>query len=96
MKTLKTPKVVYLVSGETGEYSDRAEWPVAVFTDKDKANIFRNLCAEVVKGSEELDDDARGELKSPYDPRLRVDYTGAGYHMQEVPFDPKFQAGGKK
>lgn len=91
---MKTPKVVYLVVGETGEYSDREEWPVAVFSDEDKAKLFRDLCAEVVKGSERTSHEKRTKLKSPYDPNLRVDYTGTSYDVVEVPFNPKFKVPG--
>jgi hypothetical protein len=37
-------KELYLVLGSTGEYSDFRQWPVAVFTEKKKAELLASIC----------------------------------------------------
>ena len=88
-------KVVYLISGETGEYSDREEWPVAVFTKKEKAEEWKLLCEGAVKGSEDWNYTKRNEASSPYDSALQVDSTGTYYSLIEVLFNPAINKGEK-
>lgn len=39
-------KSVWVVIGETGEYSDRREWCVAAFGNEEAAEAFAKLCRE--------------------------------------------------
>jgi hypothetical protein len=38
------PKMVYIVRGAAGEYSDRHSWTVAAFDDQDQANWWKDQC----------------------------------------------------
>lgn len=40
---------VYLVMGSTGEYSDRTEWCVAVYTNREQAELHAKLAYEHLK-----------------------------------------------
>lgn len=42
-------KILYLVGAMTGEYSDRADWNVKVFSSKEKAAEFMKRLDEEVK-----------------------------------------------
>lgn len=44
-----TPRLIYAVFGETGEYSAHTSWPVAAFLDEEKAKARVVLCDEQAK-----------------------------------------------
>ena len=88
----------FVVFGSTGEYSDRAEWPVKGFTDKARAEAFEFECTKAAKSFEDRrraawDDpqdtwDDEEEIKlmrsTGRDPGYRRDYTGTDYYTVEV------------
>lgn len=86
-------RMAYVVSGETGEYSDHCAWMVRVFYDRAEADQF---CAELNEWLKtrgfEYDGEHRHDYEAreaaghpPGDPQLRIDYTGASYSVCEVP-----------
>ncbi len=77
-------KMIYVVGGGTGEYSDRTEWIVAAFTDKAMGQEMVLRC-EKFAPKEGMDYMAREKAKNPYDPNMRSDYTGTTYYLMEVP-----------
>lgn len=81
-------KIVYLLTGETGEYSDRQEWPVAVFTKEIKAMLYKKLCEKEIEGINPRDWHL-STVKSRFDPNIQMDYTGTSYFISEVPLNPK-------
>jgi len=82
--------MIYIVSGSTGEYSDRSEWLVAAYTDRavaqkhvdDSEEWFRVNIPQLGKWPHYGYEDR--EKKNPYDPKMSVDYTGAHWFLQEV------------
>ena len=52
-------KLIYVIQGTTGEYSDRADWIVCAFKDKEKATSFEqdltDLSNKYFKSLEKLD-----------------------------------------
>lgn len=90
-------RTVYVVTGMTGEYSDRREWPAAVFADEREAQAFvqlatahASLVAQQLADFRESDDpraycDEGHILESPYDPAFQMLYNGTRYHYEAVP-----------
>jgi hypothetical protein len=86
-------KKLYLVQATCGEYSDRCEWPVAVYADEAAAQTHVQLATEFGKvlwanwGEDRYTNEAAAAFKlNPFDPQFRGDYTGpAEYSVTEVP-----------
>lgn len=82
---------IYIITGSTGEYSDRIEWPVAAYTYKDTAKQkvveLNALAREVWKEIEASDefDTLIGKALKEIDPKVSIDYhTGVSYYLEEV------------
>jgi len=79
--------------GETGEYSDRSEWPVKAFTEEEKAKELILLAtAEAGRIANTRDPDSVSETeseKNPHDPDMRMDYTGTSYFYYTVLLEEK-------
>jgi hypothetical protein len=76
-------KTIHVVSGTTGEYSDRSEWVVCAYTSEADAR------AHIVKATEwvrawlsRTPHDYRA--KSPFDDDLSLSYVGATYFYTSV------------
>lgn len=93
---MKAPTHVYVVMGETGEYSDRSEWPVVAYFDEPAAQAHV-LRAETWLREQRIfnddqspilgDYDARTALvgQNPHDPHMPApDYTGSRYYILTV------------
>jgi len=91
---------IYVVTGHTGEYSDRRSWMVRAFTDEQKAKdlvimatrrgeeIFEIFAAQGRKASWAEDyESPNSPLHNQYDPKCTIDYTGVYYGMTEVELD---------
>lgn len=77
-------KQIYLVHGFCGEYSDRAEWTVCAYTDKDEAQAHAERATKACKGSKNWGWERRSKFKNPYDANFRTDYTGTSYHIEAI------------
>jgi len=85
---------VYVVTGSTGEYSDRREHVVCVFTTEaaarehvEKAEAFAREWW--VKNGDDYYNFKRPGISSPYDHGFDVDNTGpTNYEVSEVELDP--------
>lgn len=88
---------LWVVFGQTGEYSDHNEWPVMAFTSEAKANaweknatdwlVARGLSknnSENVRNYTDYPDEPAKKEKSPWDPSLQVDYTGTDYYVAKI------------
>lgn len=75
---------VYIVVGNTGEYSSWTTWNVASYTTKEQADIHCNTLNDLVKGSKEWDYDKRDEFKISLDPLMEMQYGGTEYSVEEV------------
>jgi hypothetical protein len=75
---------VFIVTGETGEYSDRQEWQVAVFDHKEDAERFRSQCERLAKDANPRDVVSGAPTDHPLDPDFDSDYTGTHYWVCEV------------
>lgn len=89
-------RMMYLLIGRTGEYSDRTEWFVGVYEFEHAANDRRDaLNAKLREAGAFVDSpsegthlwnrDAQGALRSELgDPGMQMDYTGAEYMVTAV------------
>lgn len=81
---------VYVIVGETGEYSDRSVWIVKAFANEENAKEFVIKATEKAKEIYLLDRDLSWEeseklIKSnEYDPFFKMNYTGTSYYYEEV------------
>jgi hypothetical protein len=82
---------VYIVFGTTGEYSDRNEWSVCGYRNKDIATkhaddamIWAHLLKEKIDEEGKSAFEAKDQLVSPYDSHFNMDYTGTDYYVLEV------------
>ena len=80
---------VYIVIGETGEYSDRTEWPVVAFTEESQAKRFVTAAETWLRVNKCSYDSTTmpyedREIRSPFDPALHVAYTGCRYYFIDV------------
>jgi hypothetical protein len=86
--------IIYVVEGQTGEYSDNRNWIVKGFVSEEKAKDF------VVRVSEEYrklratyggdfwyNDWDREKFPNPLDPYMEADYTGTTYCYFTVEVD---------
>lgn len=78
-------RMAYVLWGTTGEFSDRSEWVVAVYLDKERAEEHQRLAEKVVEGKQNLDWEEKDNLRSLFDPNVQVDYNGTRYYIVEVP-----------
>lgn len=82
---------VYVVCGETGEYSNAKVWYVRSFLSPEPANAFRDRlnkwCEERGLHNEGLGRDFREHGKPPEDPHFCCDYTGTSYGILEIPLE---------
>ena len=86
-------KVMYLLTGQSGEYSDRTEWYCGVFDDKLEAERIAakwTAAAELLNYSDphRWEDDFKWDHP---DPNFYIDYTGTEYYVSEVPYNPVFE-----
>lgn len=80
-------KYVYIVMGETGEYSDQNIWTVKAFSDQLKAEQFMDECnkeSDKIFYEYKKYNTPRLELKHSLDPNFEIDYTGTSYFVTKV------------
>lgn len=79
---------IYIVFGQTGEYSDRKEWTVRAYKDKKRAKVLIELATKEALNLHKEAEHNRlmGEPlpNNKYDPFFKTDYTGTTYFYQEV------------
>lgn len=75
---------VWIVVGETGQYSDHSEWNVAGFTTEALATHFRDLCQNEADKVNGKDYTLRRGFKHAYDTQFYCDYTGTFYRVDMV------------
>lgn len=88
---MKKEKIIYVVQGNCGEYSDRTDWLVMAFTDQEKAIFLRNELDQMMKEfgydkgcGNHHDKDYFKKVKQ-VDPQFMSDYTGTYYAILTVP-----------
>lgn len=80
-------KTLYVVTGTTGEYSDRSEWLVRAYLSETEAEAHAEKAGAKAA---ELFATRSNKYRSPpegsneHDPRMQMDYTGTTYFVQEV------------
>lgn len=89
---------IYIVSGSTGEYSDRTDWMVRAYASEDEAKRvveeYSAKAKEVEVRCDLPEDDPnhfdkskrwRDDFKWPHpDPDFQMDYTGTSYAYGEI------------
>ena len=89
-------RMVYVVMGETGEYSDHCDWPVLAFDTEEMAQTFVTNAEKWLRehdlwrrsGYIDIDYDQQEALlrSCPFDPDVKTDYTGTRYLVMPVKF----------
>lgn len=93
---------IYVVSGSTGEYSDRTDWMVRAYADEEAAKAVvteYSAKAKEVEARCRLEEDDPNyvdryntyapDFKWPHpDPHFQMQYTGTEYGYCEVEFVP--------
>lgn len=87
---------IYIVLGNTGEYSDFKEWIVCAYKDEVKAKnrvieletllkSFKDQCKESdFRYDYEVGMQVQEEMRKSGDPRCEIDYTWTRYHYEET------------
>lgn len=78
---------IFIVTGTTGEYSDRTEWLVTAFLNEERAKELVVLASARARQIQldYKDDywDLPGDI-SDYDPKFTMDYTGTSYYYTKT------------
>lgn len=79
---------MWLVFGQTGEYSDHVRWPVAAYSSREAAEKHADLAKQWELATYEKRESHKRNvlIKCPYDPNFRRDYTGTDWSV-EGPFE---------
>ena len=80
---------IYIVYGNTGEYSDRREWTVAAYADEAMAREHAELAMRWYQENDAFEQsrkesDWQQKNPNPYDPYMSIDYTGTDWTVGEV------------
>ena len=78
---------IFVVTGTTGEYSDRVEWLVKAVKDEQAAKDFVVTATKIAREQEVLKSKSRDwlfQVKSELDPDISMEYTGTNYYYSEV------------
>lgn len=88
-------KIIHVVYGQCGEYSDRTEWFVAAYTDPDEAEKHSDLCATQAKKINDWYDEATysdgpwpdkdAVIATSADPQMEDSHYAANYCVLKVP-----------
>lgn len=88
--TIKKKKFVYIIIGQTGEYSDNQNWSVIAYFDENKAKEHvlkaQQRANEIHVESEKSENKWKHirENKNEFDPFMNMDYTGTTYYYDTV------------
>lgn len=81
-------RVIFIVEGSTGEYSDHCEWPVAAYTNEEQAKLHVQKATERAKelmvGDKYEWSELSGKQLNEWDRGMHVDYTGVNYRYYSV------------
>jgi hypothetical protein len=89
---------IYVVMGETGEYSNRGEWPVLAFFDEAEAKERVIAASRRAKEIEARKDHRLSSYRASlhglneYDPKMDMDYTGTRYYIMTVTLSEKAES----
>lgn len=84
-------KDIFVIIGQTGEYSDRDEWTVCYLDNEEQAKKYVELATRSAKEIEALCPNDNGcealtMYGNPYDADMQLDYTGTYYSYRKVPY----------
>ena len=91
-------KTIYVVEGQTGEYSDHCKWPVRAFVSEKRAKRFVEEVSQEYRKLKQryyVDGGPAGwyfkmkdaEEQNPLDPNMQTDYTGTTYSYYPIELD---------
>ncbi len=82
---------MYILMGNTGEYSDHTTWFVAAYTSREMAEQHKKRLDEIIYSTEKegYDHEDRNKLiflikAKELDPMCIIGYTGTWYEIKEV------------
>ena len=76
---------LWIVTGSTGEYSDRCEWTLCAYRTEEEAKRHVELAqAEADRIERTRENRYNSGEPNKYDSRMQMDYTGTSYHCEMV------------
>jgi len=83
---LESNPMIYVVMGQTGEYSDNREWAVMAYMDENKAKQHVEGASAFAREAYDRNGRYGGAKKgdNPLDPDMQIDYTGTNYYILPV------------
>lgn len=75
----------WVVTGSTGEYSDRCEWTLCAYRTEDEAKKHQQLAqAEADRIERTRENRYNSGEPNKYDTRMQMDYTGTRYTYEMI------------
>jgi hypothetical protein len=74
---------IFILMGETGEYSDHTTWFVAAYTTREMAELHQKQLMDIVKDVHFEDRNEIINKAKELDPICHIDYTGVSYDIYE-------------
>lgn len=90
LQYLSARRVIFVVEGATGEYSDHCEWPVAAYSNEEQAKLHVQKATERAKeliaqrGDGYWGWEEKEKQLNEWDRSMYVDYTGVNYRYYPV------------
>ncbi len=78
------PKV-FILMGISYDWEYHDEWTVAVYTTREQAEAHKAKLDPVVAGSDTIEWRKRDKIKTPYDPKMKINDKGTSYFIEEQP-----------
>ena len=79
------PTKIWVVYGQTGEYSDRSEWNIAAYLREEDAKAHADAATAWYQDNNVMANRHQERKESnPFDPSMRVDYTGTEWNIYPV------------
>lgn len=81
---------VCVITGSTGEYSDRQVWIAGIMTEEKDAKDFCFRMNQRLRKADKMDWDERDDLTEELrkiDDRISIDYTGTTYDYEIMTMD---------
>lgn len=75
---------IYIVTGSTGEYSDRSEWTICAYLTEQMAQKHCELAKRWYEENDCYKKRYDIEFNNPYDPYMCVYYTGTFWFIQKA------------
>lgn len=83
--------IIYLLTGQSGEYSDRSDWNIRAFVEKDGAQALKTRLEEIETRKRALRSDGEyraaedlDEERKTIDPKGESEWGSTDYAIEEI------------